>query len=155
MLARRVAIQQDDFDVAAETLWLRSHSLEVGAVVSFIGTVRDISRAVGVEAIELEHYPGMTEQALQTIVEQADARWSLQAVSVIHRVGRLCAGEQIVWVGVASRHRGEAFEACAFIMDYLKTRAPLWKKEFDARGAHWVDASDRDDEAAARWQTND
>ena len=120
-----------------------------GAVATFVGLVR--GAADGVQEMTLEHYPGMTEKALAEIADEACQRWHLMAVSVVHRVGALLPGEQIVYVGVAAAHRGEAFAACEFVMDYLKTRAPFWKKEQTAQGGHWVDARDTDDEAAARW----
>lgn len=141
-----VSVQTADFDVAAETDALSALD-EVGAVASFVGIVRGGE----VQAMTLEHYPGMTERALQDIVEDAQRRWQLDAVRVIHRVGRLLPGDRIVFVGVAGRHRGEAFAACEFIIDYLKTRAPFWKKEETASGARWVDARETDDTAAARW----
>ena len=122
-------------------------------MASFVGLVRDANDGSGVRAMTLEHYPGMTERALEGIVEQAKARWSLLAVRVIHRHGRLEPADRIVFVGVASAHRGEAFAACEFIMDYLKTQAPFWKCEETPEGARWVDARESDDSAAARWGT--
>ncbi|MCM8565879.1 molybdopterin synthase catalytic subunit MoaE [Thauera linaloolentis] len=124
---------------------------DVGAVASFVGLVRDANDGNGVSAMTLEHYPGMTEKALDEIVEQARQRWSLLRVRVIHRFGRLEPADRIVFVGVASAHRGDAFAACEFIMDYLKTRAPFWKCEETPVGARWVDARISDDSAAARW----
>lgn len=147
----RIAIQSADFDCSAETAWLRRHSKKIGALAVFIGTVREFGVAEGVEAIELEHYPGMTEKSLQLIVDQAQEKWPLLAASVIHRVGHLTVGDQIVWVGVACRHRGDAFAACEFIMDYLKTRAPFWKKEIRSDGEHWVEVNHKDEETAGRW----
>lgn len=144
-----IRVQENDFDVGAETRALSAGRTDVGAVATFVGLVRGASD--GVHSMTLEHYPGMTEQALADIVAQAKARWALLAVQVIHRVGPLQPGDQIVFVGVASRHRGEAFAACEFIMDFLKTRAPFWKKEETPEGARWVDARDTDDDAAARW----
>lgn len=144
-----VRVQENDFDVGAETRALSAGRSDVGAVATFVGLVR--GAADGVHRMTLEHYPGMTEQALADIVAEAKTRWSLLAVRVIHRVGPLLPGDQIVFVGVASRHRGEAFAACEFIMDFLKTRAPFWKKEETPEGARWVDARDTDDDAAARW----
>lgn len=144
-----VRVQEDDFDVGAETRALSAGRSDVGAVATFVGLVR--GAADGVHRMTLEHYPGMTEQALADIVAEAKTRWSLLVVRVIHRVGPLLPGDQIVFVGVASRHRGEAFAACEFIMDFLKTRAPFWKKEETPEGARWVDARDTDDDAAARW----
>ena len=147
-----VSVQEADFDVGAEVAALSAGRPKVGAVASFVGLVRDLSEGSQVAAMTLEHYPGMTEAALQDIVEQAHARWRLDAVRVIHRVGRLGPGDRIVFVGVAGAHRGETFAACEFIMDYLKTRAPFWKKEETPDGARWVDARDSDDSAAARWE---
>lgn len=146
-----VSVQQADFDVGAEIAALSHGRLDVGAVASFVGLVRDVNEAAGVSAMTLEHYPGMTEKALADIVAEANRRWSLNAVRVIHRYGRLEPGERIVFVGVAGAHRGEVFEACEFVMDYLKTRAPFWKREETPQGARWVDARDSDDSAAARW----
>jgi molybdopterin synthase catalytic subunit len=120
-------------------------------VVSFVGTVRDINQGTGVSSLTLEHYPGMTDKSLQEIVAQAKSRWQLDEVLVIHRVGPLLPLEQIVLVAVSSAHRGEAFEACEFVMDWLKTRAPFWKKEATPQGDRWVDARESDDAAAARW----
>ena len=147
-----VRVQQQDFDVGAEIAALSESAGEVGAVATFTGIVRADGSADPVRAMTLEHYPGMTEKALAEIVTQARERWqAVSAVRVIHRVGRLEVGAQIVFVGVAAGHRGEAFAACEFIMDYLKTRAPFWKKEETSAGGRWVDARDSDDEAAARW----
>ena len=143
-----VRIQPADFDLSAETAALRAASGEIGAVVSFVGTVRDSG---GVQAMELEHYPGMTEAAIEDMVAQAHQRFEILGATVIHRVGKLAAREQIVAVLVASRHRGEAFQACEFLMDYLKTQAPFWKKEHTPEGAQWVDARVADDAALARW----
>ena len=147
-----VSVQFEDFDAGAELAALRRDP-GVGAIASFIGTVRDINAGAGVSSLTLEHYPGMTEKALQDIVDQAHARWQLSAVRVIHRVGELHPTDQIVMVAVAGRHRGEAFQACEFIMDFLKTQAPFWKKEVTPQGARWVDARDSDDVAAQRWNT--
>ena len=152
-----VSVQEADFDVGAEVAALSSGRADVGAVASFVGLVR-ADKADGetvdaaVQAMTLEHYPGMTEKALEDIVAEAEGRWQLQGVRVIHRVGRLLPGDRIVLVAVASAHRGESFAACEFIMDYLKTRAPFWKKEDTPDGGRWVDARDSDDTAAARWQ---
>ena len=152
-----VSVQSEDFDVGAETMALSVGRDEVGAVATFVGLVRaDNYPQVGagetaVTAMTLEHYPGMTETALADIVTDAERRWPLQGVRVIHRIGRLQPGERIVFVGVASAHRGAAFAACEFIMDYLKTRAPFWKKEETPIGGQWVDARESDDQAAARW----
>lgn len=145
-----IAVQQEDFDVAQVLQALRRNPA-IGAVVNFIGTVRDINEGDAVSTLTLEHYPGMTEKALAGIVEQACQRWELLGVTVIHRVGRLQPLDQIVLVAVAGAHRGQCFDACAFIMDYLKTEAPFWKKEQTPDGERWVDARDSDDQAAARW----
>ena len=155
-----VSVQEADFDSGAEIAALSAGREDVGAVASFVGLVRaDKGAGAGVgageaavRAMTLEHYPGMTEKALQAIVEEAHGRWDFFDARVIHRVGRLLPGERIVFVAVASSHRGEAFAACEFIMDYLKTRAPFWKKEETPRGGHWVDASESDDHAAGRWE---
>ncbi len=148
-----VSVQHEDFDAGRECRALLDGRSDVGAVASFIGVVRGDGGKQGVSAMTLEHYPGMTEKSLEEIVAQARQRWpAVSGVRVIHRVGRLQVGDQIVFVGVAGGHRGEAFAACEFIMDYLKTRAPFWKKEETPAGARWVDARDSDDAAAARWQ---
>ena len=144
-----VKVQSEDFDAGALTRALSAGRTDIGAVATFVGLVR--GAADGVQEMTLAHYPGMTEKALAEIADEACQRWHLMAVSVVHRVGALLPGEQIVYVGVAAAHRGEAFAACEFVMDYLKTRAPFWKKEQTAQGGHWVDARDTDDEAAARW----
>ena len=145
-------IQTEDFDLSVEVAALRAQNPKVGAVVSFIGTVRDLNEGAAVAQMELEHYPGMTEQALTAIIDEARTRWDLLGARVVHRVGPLKPMDQIVLVAVASTHRREAFAACEFIMDYLKTAAPLWKKEHTPDGARWVDARESDDEAIARWQ---
>ena len=150
-----VRVQQADFDLAAELTALRVGDARVGALASFVGLVRDVNDGTGVSEMTLEHYPGMTEKALANIVAEAQKRWDIYATLVIHRVGPLKPCDQIVLVAVTSAHRGEAFAACEFIMDYLKTRAPFWKREVTAEGARWVDARDSDDSAAARWQTED
>ncbi len=147
-----VRVQTADFDVGAELAALRAGDGQVGAVATFIGTVRDVNDGSGVATLTLEHYPGMTEKALEAIVAEAQTRWNIYGALVIHRVGPLKPCDQIVLVAVTSAHRGEAFAACEFIMDYLKTRAPFWKREETADGARWVDARDSDDTAAARWQ---
>ena len=150
-----VRVQREDFDVGSEINALRGAKTHVGAVASFIGTVRadaEGGTGNGVTAMTLEHYPGMTEKALEDICAQAKSRWRVDDTLVIHRVGELKPADQIVLVVVTSSHRGDAFEACAFIMDYLKTQAPFWKKEFTARGERWVEARTRDDEQAARWK---
>lgn len=146
-----IRVQTQDFDLGAEVAQLRAGDARVGAVVSFVGTVRDMNEGAGVSEMELEHYPGMTEKALEDIVAQAKARWNIYNVLVIHRVGPLKPLDQIVLVAVTSAHRGEAFAACEFIMDYLKTQAPFWKKEQTAQGARWVDARVADDQALAKW----
>ena len=132
---------------------MRGGRTDIGAIASFVGLARDMNEGSGVAAMTLEHYPGMTEKALAALVDEAISRWALLDVTVIHRVGRLLPGDSIVLVVVASSHRGEAFTACEFIMDYLKTRAPFWKKEETAEGERWVDARVSDDAAAARWNT--
>jgi molybdopterin synthase catalytic subunit len=144
-----ISVQPADFDAGAEIAALSVGDAGAGAVASFVGLVRHDGE---VAAMTLEHYPGMTEAALAEIVAQAKLRWDLRRVRVIHRVGRLLPGENIVFVGVASSHRGDAFAACEFIMDYLKTRAPFWKKEQTPAGARWVDARESDDRAASRWK---
>jgi molybdopterin synthase catalytic subunit len=146
-----VRIQTGPFDAQAEADALREGDLEVGAVVTFVGTVRDVNDGDSVATLELEHYPGMTEKALEAIVDEARTRFDVRGVLVIHRVGVLAPAEPIVLVAVTSTHRGEAFEACRFVMDYLKTRAPFWKKERTPTGDRWVDARDADEDAAARW----
>src|ERR1043165_6096450 len=147
----RVCIQTGDFDVGAETSALRTGDGGVGAVVAFVGTVREHSSGEAVSAMELEHYPGMTEAAIEAMVDDAFARFDIRAAKVIHRVGRLEARDQIVLVLVTSAHRGQAFQACEFLMDYLKTQAPFWKKEHTPEGARWVDARVTDDAALERW----
>ena len=147
-----VRVQTADFDAGLEIAALRGSDPRVGAVASFIGTVRDVNDAATVASMTLEHYPGMTEKALEAIVADAHARFDILDALVIHRVGELRPADQIVLVAVTSAHRGDAFDACRFIMDYLKTRAPFWKKEVTAEGARWVDARGSDDDAAARWR---
>jgi molybdopterin synthase catalytic subunit len=148
---QKVSIQTADFDLTAEVAALRRGVNNVGAVVTFTGTVRDTHNDKFVTALELEHYPGMTEHTIQTMVDRAQQRFDITAVRVIHRVGLLQSAEQIVLVAVAAAHRGPAFSACEFLMDYLKTQAPFWKKEHTASGAHWVDTRASDDAALARW----
>jgi len=148
---RSVSIQTQDFDLSAETLALRAQDGGIGAVVSFVGTVREASHGQAVSRMELEHYPGMTEAAIASMIDAAFRRFDIRAARVIHRVGELAARDQIVLVLVASSHRGQAFQACEFLMDYLKTQAPFWKKEHTPQGSHWVDARVADDEALARW----
>ena len=147
----RIRVQTDPFDLGQEVDALRAGRLDVGAVASFVGYARDINDGSGVTAMTLEHYPGMTEKALATLADEAAARWMLIDATIIHRVGRLLPGDPIVLVAVASRHRGDAFAACEYLMDALKTRAPFWKKEETADGERWVDARASDDAAAARW----
>lgn len=147
----RVSIQTQDFDLSAEVARLRAGDAGVGAVASFVGTVRERSDGQTVRTMELEHYPGMTEAAIEAMIDQALARFDIRAARVVHRVGLLQAGEQIVLVAVSSAHREQAFQACEFLMDYLKTQAPFWKKETTPEGAHWVDARVTDDQALARW----
>jgi len=146
-----VRVQTEDFDVGVEITRLRAGRPGVGAVAAFVGTVRDLTDGEGVTTMTLEHYPGMTERALEAIVDRARARWDLDDLVVVHRVGELRPLDQIVLVAVTSAHRGDAFAACAFVMDWLKTQAPFWKKEAGPRGARWVDARESDDAAAARW----
>lgn len=157
----RVSVQTQDFDLSAEVAALRQGDGGVGAVVSFVGTVRDRDHgrpgmsagaaATAVTAMELEHYPGMTERAIEAMVDEALRRFELRAARVVHRVGALQAHEQIVLVVVSAAHRGQAFQGCEFLMDYLKTQAPFWKKEHTPAGAHWVDARVADDAALQRW----
>jgi molybdopterin synthase catalytic subunit len=147
-----VRVQEADFDVGVELAALRREHPQVGALVSFVGVVREVNDAAGVSEMLLEHYPGMTEKALAAIVDEARRRWSIIDATVIHRVGRLLPTDQIVLVAVSGGHRGEAFAACEFIMDYLKTRAPFWKRELTANGARWVAARAGDEQAADRWQ---
>ncbi|MGH8854130.1 MAG: molybdopterin synthase catalytic subunit MoaE [Telluria sp.] len=146
-----VRVQQGDFDLSSELARLRGGDGRVGAVVSFVGAVRDLNDGASVSEMELEHYPGMTERALEDIVAQARTRWPLFGVLVIHRIGPLKPLDQIVLVACTSAHRGEAFAACEFIMDYLKTDAPFWKKEQTPDGARWVDARASDDSAKQKW----
>ena len=147
----RVTIQSADFDVGAEVRALSTSDGGVGAVATFTGTVRDRSHGAEVSTMELEHYPGMTEAAIESMIDLAFARFDIRGARVIHRVGLLAPRDQIVLVAVSSAHRGVAFQACEFLMDYLKTQAPFWKKETGPEGAHWVDARVADDAALARW----
>lgn len=147
-----VRVQREDFDLSSEVARLRAGRSDVGAVVAFVGTVRDINQGDAVATMELEHYPGMTEKALNAIRDEAHGRWRLENSLIIHRVGPLKPEDQIVLVATASRHRQDAFEAAQFIMDYLKTRAPFWKKETTPEGSRWVDARDSDRSAAERWE---
>ena len=146
-----IRIQEQDFDLTTEVKTLRKGDPRVGAVVTFVGTVRDLNDGSQVKGMTLEHYPGMTEKSLGEIIQQARGRWDLYRTLVIHRVGPLLPEDQIVLVAVTSAHRGEAFAACEFIMDYLKTAAPFWKKEETPEGGKWVDARVTDDAAMARW----
>jgi molybdopterin synthase catalytic subunit len=149
----RVRVQHEDFDLSAEVQALRDGNAGIGAVASFVGLVRDLNEAQQVAVMELEHYPGMTERAISKIIDTARERWRLLGVNVIHRVGKLHPTEQIVLVAVASAHRGDAFEACNFIMDFLKTEAPIWKKESTPAGHdQWVSSRSSDASAAQRWQ---
>jgi molybdopterin synthase catalytic subunit len=151
MAGTRVSIRHEDFDLSAEVAALRAGDGAVGAVATFVGTVRERSDGAAVASMELEHYPGMTEAAIESMIDQAFGRFDIRAARVVHRIGRLAAREQIVLVAVASAHRGEAFSACEFLMDYLKTSAPFWKKEATDAGSRWVDARVADDAALARW----
>jgi molybdopterin synthase catalytic subunit len=146
-----VRVQAEDFDVGAEIAALREGDARVGGVASFIGIVRDLNEGDQVAEMTLEHYPGMTENALEKIVVEAKSRWDIYDALVIHRVGTLRPTDQIVLVVVTSAHRGEAFQACEFLMDYLKTKAPFWKKEQTGQGGRWVEARATDDAAADRW----
>ncbi|WP_042298891.1 molybdopterin synthase catalytic subunit MoaE [Paraburkholderia kururiensis] len=146
-----VRVQTEDFDLSAEVAALRAQNPRIGAVACFVGTVRDLNEGSGVEAMELEHYPGMTEKALVDIVDAARGRWPGVDVLIVHRVGKLYPLDQIVLVATTSAHRGDAFASCEFVMDYLKTQAPFWKKERTAAGERWVDARESDDAALARW----
>jgi molybdopterin synthase catalytic subunit len=147
----RVSIQAADFDLSQEVAMLRAGDAGVGAVAVFVGTVRDRSDGQGVSAMELEHYPGMTENAIETMIDTAHQRFDIRAARVVHRIGPLQPADQIVLVAVSSAHRGQAFQACEFLMDYLKTQAPFWKKETTTAGARWVDARSSDDAALERW----
>ena len=147
----RVTVQLEDFDLGAEVAALRAHDAGIGAVASFIGTVRDRNDGLGVSAMELEHYPGMTESAIEAMIDAAQRRFDIRGARVIHRIGLLQPLDQIMMVAVTSAHRSQAFLACEFLMDYLKTQAPFWKKEQTPEGARWVDARSGDDAAVARW----
>ena len=148
----KILVQADTFDLGVEVAAMSRGRTDIGAIASFVGLARDLNEGSGVAAMTLEHYPGMTEKALAALVDDACSRWTLLDVTVIHRVGRLLPGDPIVLVAVAGSHRGEAFAACEFIMDYLKTRAPFWKKEETPQGGRWVDARESDDHAAGRWK---
>ncbi len=147
-----VRVQIDDFDVGAELNAMRLSNLNIGAVVSFIGQVRDLNDGENVTAMNLEHYPSMTEKSLEGILAQAKKRWAIEDALIVHRVGELKPLDQIVLVLVASAHRKDAFAACEFMMDFLKTEAPFWKKEQTPSGERWVEAKDSDDQAKSRWQ---
>ena len=147
----KIRVQSEPFDLGAEVNAMSHGRTDIGAIASFVGLARDHNVGSGVQAMTLEHYPGMTEKALVALVDEACARWTLLDVTVIHRVGRLLPGDPIVLVAVASSHRGEAFAACEFIMDALKTRAPFWKKEETPEGERWVEARASDEVAVARW----
>jgi len=147
-----VRVQEADFDVGAEIAALRRGNPRIGAVASFVGVVRDLNEGDAVAEMTLEHYPGMTERAIEAIVDEARGRWEVLDGLVVHRIGTLKPADQIVLVIVTSSHRGDAFAACEFIMDFLKTRAPFWKKEKTGRGERWVDARSSDDAAAERWE---
>jgi len=147
----KIVVQTEAFDLGAEVNAMSRGRTDIGAIASFVGLARDSNEGSGVAAMTLEHYPGMTEKALAALVEEANSRWALLDVTLIHRVGRLLPGDPIVLVVVAGSHRGEAFAACEFIMDALKTRAPFWKKEETTAGERWVEARASDDAAAARW----
>ena len=152
MTINQVRIQTEDFDLTSEVALLRAANPKIGAVVTFVGAVRDLNEGASVAEMELEHYPGMTEGAISNIIEQAKLRWPTFGALVIHRVGPLKPLDQIVLVAATAAHRGEAFAACEFIIDYLKTEAPFWKKELTPEGARWVDARVSDDQALAKWQ---
>jgi molybdopterin synthase catalytic subunit len=155
-MSERVSIQTEDFDLSQEITRLRHRDARVGAVCSFVGTVRDTRALTGqaqdqVQSMALEHYPGMTEKSIESMIDEAHRRFDIYQARVIHRVGELAPTDQIVMVAVTSAHRGESFKACEFLMDYLKTQAPFWKKEQTPEGAKWVDARVSDDAALARW----
>ena len=147
----RVSIQLEDFDLSAEVQALRQSDKRIGAVCSFVGTVRDRNDGANISSMELEHYPGMTEKAIEAMIDEATKRFDIFAARVVHRIGLLQPLDQVVLVAVTSAHRGESFKACEFLMDYLKTQAPFWKKEQALDGARWVDARVTDDAALAKW----
>ena len=147
-----IRVQNEDFDLGVEVALLQTGNAKIGAIATFTGLVRDINDGSGVSTLTLEHYPAMTQKALVGIVDQARARWDVIDATVIHRVGELKPNDQIVLVAVASGHRGDAFQACEFIMDYLKTQAPFWKKEATPAGERWVEARDSDAAASSRWR---
>ena len=150
-MAVRVSIQTEDFNLAAEVDALKSNDKRIGAVCTFTGTVRDRNDGLSVSSMELEHYPGMTEKAIEAMIDEALQRFDIFGARVVHRIGLLQPLDQVVMVAVTSAHRGESFKACEFLMDYLKTQAPFWKKEQTATGARWVDARVTDDAALAKW----
>ncbi|HEX4916867.1 MAG TPA: molybdopterin synthase catalytic subunit MoaE [Limnobacter sp.] len=152
MKRSKVVVQEADFDVSEALLWMRSGLPDIGAVACFVGTVRDVNDNSAVKSMTLEHYPGMTEKALENILAVADQRFQITSAMIIHRVGPLSPEDQIVLAAASSEHRQQAFLACEFIMDYLKTEAPFWKKEDTPTGARWVSARDSDDSAKARWE---
>ena len=154
-MVTRVAVQEKDFDIAELEASILGGAHEEGAVASFTGYVRRVNEGRHIEALTLEHYPEMTERSIEQILQQAGRRWPLLAAGVVHRVGTLSPGDKVVWVGVSSGHREAAFQACEFVMDYLKTRAPFWKKEQGPDGAKWVSARGSDDARAARWNARD
>lgn len=149
-----IRVQTEDFDVGAELAQLRAGNAKIGAIASFVGLVRDLNENAEVSEMILEHYPAMTQKSLEGIVSEAKQRWDIYDALVIHRVGKLVPTDQIVLVAVTSAHRSEAFAACEFIMDYLKTQAPFWKKEQTTSGSRWVESRDSDDKAAQRWETS-
>ncbi len=151
----RVLVQADVFDIAVETRQLQAVSAEVGAVTTFLGVVRDINDDATVRGLHLEHYPGMTEKQIVEIVHEAATRWNILAATVIHRIGDLAPTDDIVFVGIASRHRGDAFDACEFVIDYLKTRATFWKKEQTITGTRWLTTRESDLESARAWTDTD
>jgi molybdopterin synthase catalytic subunit len=151
-LSIAVRVQEADFDLTTEVAALRAGNPKIGAIATFTGVVRDLNEGDNVSQMTLEHYPGMTEKSITAIILEAQGRWQVMDALVIHRIGLLQPLDQIVLVAVTSAHRGDAFAACEFIMDYLKTRAPFWKKEKTVQGARWVDARATDDAAAARWR---
>lgn len=149
-----VTIQNADFDIAQLQKGLLAGNTAEGAIATFTGYVRSDKGAANIHCMELEHYPGMTQGSIEAIAGQAAQRWPLMAARIVHRVGKLYPGDQIVWVGVSSAHRDAAFSACEFIMDYLKAEAPLWKKEFNEQGEHWVEAKESDCSRAGRWDVD-
>jgi molybdopterin synthase catalytic subunit len=148
----KIVVQKEDFDLTTEVTHTRSNNSQIGAIVSFIGTVRDLHPG-SISSMTLEHYPEMTEKSLKSIVTEARERWDLQKVTIIHRIGELKVNDQIVLVVTTSKHRQAAFESCNFIMDYLKTDAPFWKKESTEKKEEWVESRESDDEQKKRWQS--